>query len=77
MEARSEIGQALYQAELGEGHPAASPMKEINAVEIVADDRGDTYRSVYTTKIKNAIIVLHCFQKKSKSGSRRLSRIWI
>jgi phage-related protein len=41
---RSEIGQALYQAELGEGHPSASPMQGINAVEIVSDYRGDTYR---------------------------------
>lgn len=67
-EVRSEIGQALYQAELGQGHRAASPMKGINAVEIVADDRGDTYRGVYTTKIKDTIVVLHCFQKKSKCG---------
>jgi phage-related protein len=43
-------------------------MKGINAVKIVVDDRGDTYRGVYATKIKNAIVVLHCFQKKSKSG---------
>jgi phage-related protein len=56
VEVRSEIGQALYQAELGEGHRAASTMKGINAVEIVVDDRGDTYRGVYTTKIKNAIV---------------------
>lgn len=67
-EVRSEIGQALYQAELGEVHRAASPMKGMNAVEIVADDRGDTYRGIYTTKIKDVIVVLHCFQKKSKSG---------
>lgn len=65
---RSEIGQALYQAELGEGHPSARPMKGINAVEIVSDYRGDTYRGIYTTQFKDHLYVLHCFQKKSKTG---------
>ena len=65
---RSEIGQALYQAQLGEGHPSASPMQGLNAVEIVSDHRGDTYRCVYTTQMKGWLYVLHCFQKKSKKG---------
>jgi phage-related protein len=67
---RLEIGQALYQAELGEGHPSASPMKGLNAVEVVSDYRGDAYRGIYTTKIKGHIFVLHCFQKKSNKGSK-------
>jgi phage-related protein len=71
---RSEIGQALYQAELGEGHPSASPMQGINAVEIVSNYRGDTYRGIYTTKFKGQIYVLHCFQKKSKAGIRTPKR---
>jgi len=65
---RSEIGQALYQAELGEGHPSASPMKGLNAVEIVSDYRSDAYRGIYTTQFKGHLYVLHCFQKKSKTG---------
>jgi phage-related protein len=71
---RNEIGQALYQAERGEDHPSASPMKGLNAVEIISDYRGDTYRGVYTTKFKGAIYVLHCFQKKSKRGSKTPKR---
>ena len=29
---------------------------------------GGTYRAVYTLKFAEAVFVLHCFQKKSKSG---------
>ena len=65
---RFEIGQALYQAELGERHPSARAMQGLNAVEIVSDYRGDTYRGVYTTRLKGFIYALHCFQKKSKAG---------
>lgn len=36
--------------------------------EIVKDDPGGTYRAVYTVRFKEAIYVLHVFQKKSKSG---------
>jgi hypothetical protein len=44
---RLEIGQAIYQAELGESHPSACAMQGLNAVEIVADYRGDTYRGLH------------------------------
>lgn len=37
-------------------------------LEIVEDWRGDTYRAVYTVRIKSAIYVLHVFQKKSRHG---------
>jgi len=65
---RSEIGQALYQAELGESHPSAKPMNGLSAVEIVSDYRSDAYRGIYTTQFKGHLYVLHCFQKKSKTG---------
>jgi phage-related protein len=45
-------------------------MRGINAVEIVSDYDGDTFRGIYTTKHKGIIYVLHCFQKKSKVGSK-------
>jgi len=67
---RYEMGQAIYLAELGESHQSASPMRGVNAVEIVSDHRGDTYRAIYTTQFKGFLYVLHCFQKKSKRGSR-------
>src|SRR5580658_8816747 len=76
---RFEIGQALYQAELGERHPSACAMQGLNAVEIVSDYRGDTYRgrlhhAVDTTRLKGFIYVLHCFQKKSKAGIKTPKR---
>ena len=37
-------------------------------LEVVEDDAGGTYRAVYTVKFPEAVFVLHCFQKKSKSG---------
>jgi len=37
-------------------------------LEVVADHHGDTYRGVYTIRFTEAVYVLHCFQKKSKSG---------
>lgn len=36
--------------------------------EIKKDDEGGTYRTVYIVKFKEAIYVLHVFQKKSKRG---------
>lgn len=32
------------------------------------DYQSDTYRAVYTVKFKDAVYVLHCFQKKSSKG---------
>ena len=37
-------------------------------IEIVAEDRGGTWRAVYTVRFAEAIYVLHAFQKKSKKG---------
>jgi phage-related protein len=37
-------------------------------LEVVEDDVGGTYRTVYTVKFAEAVFVLHCFQKKSKCG---------
>jgi phage-related protein len=68
-EVRSEIGHALYLAEFGESHPSAKRMHGYNAVEVTADYDGDTFRGVYTTRFKGSVYVLHCFQKKSKTGS--------
>ena len=37
-------------------------------LEVVENDAGGTYRAVYTVRFAEAVFVLHCFQKKSKSG---------
>lgn len=35
---------------------------------MVENDAGGTYRAIYTVRYEEAVFVLHCFQKKSKSG---------
>ena len=65
------MGYALYQAQIGERHHRAKPLKGFGGagvLEIVADNLGDTFRAVYAVKFATAIYVLHAFQKKSKSG---------
>jgi phage-related protein len=65
------MGFALYQAQIGEKHANAKPLKGFSGagvLEIVSDHIGDTFRSVYTVRFSTAIYVLHAFQKKSKSG---------
>ena len=39
-----------------------------SVLEIVALHESETYRAVYTVRIRDAIYVLHAFQKKSKRG---------
>ena len=68
---RKFFGHALHFAQRGERHDAAKPLKGFGGagvLEIVEDHTGGTYRAVYTVKFAQAVFVLHCFQKKSKSG---------
>ena len=68
---RKFFGHALNFAQNGEQHDAAKAMKGFGGagvLEVVEDDAAGTYRAVYTIKFKEAVFVLHCFQKKSKSG---------
>ena len=65
------MGYALYQAQIGEKHASAKPLKGFSGagvLEIVTGHVGDTFRSVYTVRFPTAIYVLHAFQKKSKTG---------
>lgn len=68
---RKFFGHALHFAQMGERHDAAKVLKGFGSagvLEVVEDDAGGTYREVYTVKFHEAVFVLHCFQKKSKSG---------
>jgi phage-related protein len=71
LDVRKFFGHALDFAQRGDHHDAAKPLKSFGGagvLEIVEDDAGGTYRAVYTVKFAEAVFVLHCFQKKSKSG---------
>lgn len=68
---RKFFGHALNFAQRGDRHDAAKVLKGFGGsgvLEIVEDDVGGTYRAVYTVRFEQAVFVLHCFQKKSKSG---------
>jgi phage-related protein len=66
---RSEIGQALFEAQLGDHPHNAKPLKGLSGVLEIRDNHdGDTYRAVYTVRFEGVLYVLHAFQKKSTSG---------
>jgi len=64
------IGAALSVAQFGGKHPAAKPWKGTapGVLEVVEDHDGNTYRAVYAVRFRLAVYVLHCFQKKARSG---------
>ena len=66
------FGYGLHLAQIGLKHPDAKPLSGFGSagvLEIVEDWRGETYRAVYTVRIKSAVYVLHVFQKKSRHGT--------
>lgn len=65
------MGRALLDAQFGDKHPDARPLHGFGGagvLEIVDDFAGDTYRTVYTVRFKQAVYVLHAFQKKDTRG---------
>ena len=68
---RRRFGFALSLAQIGDQDDATKVLEGFGGagvLEVVEDDAGGTYRAVYTVKFAEAVFVLHCFQKKSKSG---------
>lgn len=71
LDVRRFFGHALHFAQNGEKHDAAKPLKGFGGagvLEVVENDADGTYRAVYTVRYEEVVFVLHCFQKKSKSG---------
>ena len=71
VDVRRSFGFALWMAQSGDRHDAAKLLKGFGGagvLEVVEDHVSGTYRAVYTVKFTDAVFVLHCFQKKSKSG---------
>src|SRR6266700_5137651 len=65
------IGFALRAAQKGGKHPDAKPLKGFKGagvLEVISDFDGNTFRAVYTVKLKGVVYVLHAFQQKSKKG---------
>lgn len=68
---RAVMGEAIYRAQKGGEHPAAKALKGFGGrgvLEVVDDDDGSTFRTMYTVRFADVIYVLHAFQKKSRKG---------
>ena len=67
---QQEMGGAIFIAQCGGMPDNAKPLKGLGSgiIEIVERYDTDTYRVVYVVRFKNAIYILHTFQKKSKKG---------
>lgn len=68
---RLDIGHALFAAQEGKTDPAAKPLKGFggaSVLEIIASHQGSAWRAVYPVRFRDAIDVLHVFQKKSTKG---------
>lgn len=70
-EVQDVFGHAIDLAQAGGRHldaKALSGFGSAGVLEVVEDFRGGTFRAIYTVKFSGWVYVLHCFQKKSKSG---------
>ena len=68
--ARDAILDALTTAAEGEFPSNVKPMIGVGSgvYKIALPYRGDAYRAVYTVQFRDALWVIHAFQKKSKKG---------
>ena len=67
------FGHAIDLAQAGGKHQDAKSMSgfgSASVLEVIEDYRGNTFRAVYTVRFAGWVYVLHCFQKKSKTGIR-------
>lgn len=67
----NDFGFGLYQAQIGKLPDIGKPLSGFggaNIVELISDDKGSTFRAVYTVRFAEVLVVLHAFQKKSKKG---------
>lgn len=76
-EVQEDVLYALEKAQWGGKALSAKPLKGFRGagvLEIIENHAGDAYRAIYTVKFKEAVCVLHAFQKKSKRGNRTPQR---
>lgn len=70
--ARRAAGYQLDQVQHGLDPDDWKPMKDIGigVREIRVRDASGAFRIVYVAKLKSAVFVLHCFQKKTEKTSK-------
>jgi phage-related protein len=72
-DARQDVGYQLDKVQRGKRPDDVKPMPSVgNGVEEIRvwDDAG-TFRVVYTARLADAVVVLHAFQKKTQTTSKR------
>ena len=71
--ARQDAGYQLDRVQRGLLANDFKPMPSIGkgVEEIRVWDDSGTYRVIYTARLVDAVYVLHCFQKKTQTTSRR------
>lgn len=69
-EVRNEVGHALHEAQIGQRNINVKTLRGLpsGVLEVITNYDTDTFRTVYTIRFPKMVYVLHCFQKKSKSG---------
>lgn len=72
-DAKQDAGYQIDKVQRGEQPDDFKPMPSVGkgVEEIRIWDESGTYRVVYTARIANAVIVLHAFQKKTQTTSKR------
>lgn len=72
-DARIDAGRQLRMVQNGETADDFKPMPSIGkgVEEIRIWDESGTYRVIYTARLEEAVYVLHAFQKKSQTTSKR------
>ncbi|MGH8198853.1 MAG: type II toxin-antitoxin system RelE/ParE family toxin, partial [Steroidobacteraceae bacterium] len=66
------FGYALYLAQCGKRHESTKVLRgfgDASVLEVIESKACSAYRAVYTVRFADAVVVLHVFQKKSKSGA--------
>jgi phage-related protein len=72
-DARQDAGYQLEKVQRGEQPDDFKPMPTIGkgVEELRIWDESGTYRVIYTARLKDWVVVLHAFQKKTQTTSPR------
>lgn len=70
---RHQAGRQLRLVQMGDEPIDWKPMKSIGpgVSEIRLRDQSGAYRVIYVANLKDAVYVLHCFEKRSQKTSQR------
>ena len=72
-DARQDVGYQLDKVQRGKRPDDVKPMPSIGkgVEEIRVWDDAGTFRVVFTARLADAVVVLHAFQKKTQTTSKR------